>query len=104
VEYIELYLKFSVNKKKTSMGQEIRKAVSDLITSLTKNKEQTNLFDTLRAKAQDSERSLRMTTFDLLADKVSSEIEVQLKPKHKVIVSTDIFEKMQNEYKNKNIL
>ena len=104
IEYLELHLKFEINKKKAyKRVQPIRKALTDLIGTFTKDKEKINLFDTLKTTAQDTEKNLKMNVFDLLADKVSSEISVQLKPKHKVIVSVDMFEKMKEEYINKNI-
>ena len=103
VDYIEMHLKFSLNKKKTKKEQPIRNAIRDLIASLTEDKEKTNLFDTLRTTAQDGENHLKMHTFDLLADKVTSEISVQLRPKRKVIISESIFEKMNEEYINKRI-
>ncbi len=109
-EYIELYMKFKIKKKKRKQGgveqpidQPIKQTVLNFIKALSADKNKTNWFDSLEAKARDYEKNLKVSVFDLLADKITSEISVKRKPKQRVILSDDLFEKMKQEYVNKNL-
>jgi DNA-binding Lrp family transcriptional regulator len=94
-EYATLKLKFDYLKHQdTSDAQNI---VSDLIRKLISKKENTQLFNILTVRAEDIERNNILSTFDLLIDRVKTEIKVQKKEKYKTIVSEDIFQKMKSE-------
>lgn len=99
-EYIELKLSFSYKKMVT---QPVNSTLTNLLTRLISDKKKLSLFETLKVSAKDAENNYRMKLFDLLLDKVESELTVQRKPKHKVIVSSDIFEKMEEELRNKKL-
>ena len=108
-EYVEVNMRFKAKKKVKSQNveQPITQPIVEVFTKLRdaiiKDKNKTNLFDKLEAKARDYEKNLRVSLFDLLADKVTSEINVQKKPKQRVILSDDMFSKMKIEYINKNL-
>lgn len=100
-EYAVLKLKFDY--KKIQGEQKINKTVNNLISKLLEDRKRAFLFDTLRVRAQDEERNNQLQVFDLLIDKVESQIKVQRKPKYKTIVSEDIFEKMKDEMRKRRI-
>lgn len=60
-------------------------------------------FNKVEIKAENSEKNNVLEKFDLLIDKVTSIINVDRKPRHKIIESSDMFDKMKTELKNKRI-
>lgn len=94
-EQIELKLKFDYKKRVHT--KEMTNFAQKLIGKLIKKKEYTMLFNKLSVKAEDKENDNLLGVFDLLVDKVSSTIRVQREPKHRIIVSIDMFKKMSDE-------
>lgn len=94
-EYAEIKLKFDYKHKKNQTI--INSTIQNLLNSIISKKSNTELFDTLKIRAEDSERSNLLETFDLLVDKVKSEVVINRKQKYKTIVSDDMFEKMTFE-------
>ena len=56
----------------------------------------------LNHEAEDEELDNKLQIFDLILDKEQSKIRVEKKPQTRVIVSEDIFPKMQREIDKKN--
>lgn len=98
-EYALLTMKFDWRTKKER--SEIRKTVDNLINGLINKKEKASLFNTLKVKAEDSAKLNRLETFDLLIDKVRSEVKIEKRERYRTIVSLDIFNKMEVEMTKK---
>lgn len=94
-EYVELTLKF---KFKNIRGeQKIQKQMDSIMDKLIQDKEKLKYFDVFIVHAQDNIKNDYIQAFDLLIDKVYSEISVQKKKKYKTLVSADVIEKMKDE-------
>ena len=100
-DYIELKLRFSYKKRKTP--QKIQGSITNVLESLVEDKNKLLLFDTFKIRALDRSNNFSMALFDLLEEKVESEVSVQRKPKHKVVISVDMFELLKQELLNQNI-
>ncbi|MCZ2479254.1 hypothetical protein [Aquirufa nivalisilvae] len=100
-EYASLTLKFDYKTRVST--SEISTSIFKIIDTLTKDKSKIELFDLLSVKAENSEKNNLLETFNLLVDKVSSELNVEKKKRYRTIVSADIFEKMKIELLRKNI-
>jgi len=94
-EYAYLKLKFDYKSDKSQ--SQIKETVKNLINSLIKKKKDTVHFDTLLVKAQDSNKGYLLETFDLLVDRIKSEVTVEKKEKHRTVVTADIEDKMKSE-------
>lgn len=94
-EYATLILKFDYMQKAES--KEAESIIQELINKLSNKKENTLLFNILTVKAEDTEKNNLLGTFDLLIDRVKSQIKVERKEKYKTILSEDIFTKMKKE-------
>uniref|UniRef100_UPI00404A55F4 hypothetical protein n=1 Tax=Flavobacterium sp. TaxID=239 RepID=UPI00404A55F4 len=99
-EYATLILKFDYKQK--SETPLIKNSVFNLINYFKKNYNDKYLFNLLSLRAEDQEQNNHLENFDLLLEKVNSEIKVQRKPKFRTLVSIDMFEKMTNEIKRTN--
>ncbi|KEQ28748.1 hypothetical protein N180_18795 [Pedobacter antarcticus 4BY] len=100
-EYALLDLKFDYQKKKET--KKVNQSIFNTIRNLIKKPENSELFNTLSVKAEDENKNNRLEIFDLLVDKVKSNIKVQKQPRYRTIISADILEKMQAEIIRKNI-
>lgn len=100
-EHATLILKFDYKQRQST--NEINKTIFNLIGKLIKDKSKTDLFNQLTVRAEDEEKNNLLETFDLLIDKVKSEIYVEKKKRYRTIVSTDIFSKMKSEMIKKRI-
>ena len=100
-EYALLDMKFDYQKKKDT--KKVNQSVFNTIRNLIKKPENTELFNILSVKAEDENKNNRLEIFDLLVDKVKSNIKVQKQPRYRTIISADIFEKMQAEIIRKKI-
>ncbi|MDX9883170.1 MAG: hypothetical protein RBS73_14000 [Prolixibacteraceae bacterium] len=94
-EYVTLDFKYGYHELKGSM--KIRGKIMNIIDRLISDKTATNVFDTLKVKAEDEDHNNRIKEFDLLNIWVKSELKVEKKTKSRAIVSADIFQKMQDE-------
>lgn len=93
LEYIELKLKFDYKNISNAEAQNEIMRLVDLL----RNKKNLELFNTLSVKAQDYDKNNMLNTFDLLIDRVKSQINVIRKEKYRTIVSSDMFDKMYSE-------
>lgn len=100
-EYATLTLKFDYKQRPET--NEINKSIFNIVRKLIKDKDKTELFNTLSVKAEDRDKNELLETFDLLVDKVRSEISVEKKKRYRTVVSTDIFEKIKMELIKKKI-
>lgn len=96
-EYVTLQLKFDT-KKKSSLN--FKQKVLDIINIFQTKSETQDSFTMLRVKAEDEDRNNRLKEFDLLNIWVKSNFKVSKRPTSKVIVSSEMFEKMQAELSN----
>lgn len=94
-DYVTLILKFNYKSRPTTST--VNNTIFNLVKKFKKNKEKTDLFDHLIIKAEDSERNNKLEVFDLLMNKVKSDIHVERKIRSRVIISNDILIKMSNE-------
>lgn len=94
-DYASLTLNFDYKKKTAT--PEVNNAIFKLIQLLVKDQTKVNLFEKLRVIAEDADRNNKLQAFDLLVDKVKSNIRVEKKEKHRSIISTDMFTKMHSE-------
>lgn len=94
-EYITLLFSYDFHDLKGSMN--MRTKVMKIIEKFIGDKSTSNVFSTLKVKAEDEDRNNRIKEFDLLNIWVKSEVKVEKKLKSRAIVSADIFQKMQDE-------
>lgn len=100
-EYATLILKFDYKERKETNA--VNNSIFNLINKLIKNKENVELFNNLTVKAEDSQKNDKLEEFDLLIDKVKSELWVQKREKYRTLISTDIIGQMQNEIHKRRI-
>lgn len=100
-DYATLTLKFDYKQRQETA--EINQSILNLITNLVKDKTKVELFNHLSLRAEDGEKNDLLENFDLLIDKVKSEVSVEKKKRYKTIISTDMFAKMKLEMVNNNI-
>lgn len=101
-DYVTLFLKYDIQSR-----QETKKAnglLDRFVKSFTKDVTQRDFFNILKVRAQNEDNFDKLETFDLLIDKVYSEIRVEKKPNYKTIVSDDMFNKMGAELIKKKII
>jgi hypothetical protein len=99
-DYATIILKFDY-KQRTETPQ-IEQSVFNLINYFTKHNKGKYLFNKLSMRAEDEEQNNLLENFDLLIEKVNSEIKVERKPKYRTIISVDMFEKMTKEMNGKD--
>lgn len=100
-DFATVILKFDY--KQRTETNEVNKSVRNLVQSLISKKSNIDLFNKLEVRAEDSEKNNLLETFDLLMDKVKSELRVQKRPRYRAIISQDILGKMQNSIHTKRI-
>lgn len=100
-EYATLILKFDYKQRPST--KEINDSIFNIIRKLIKNKTSTEYFNVLTVRAEDSDKNNRLENFDLLVDKVKSEIWVEKKERYRTVVTADILEKMKSELIKKKI-
>lgn len=99
-EYATLRMKFDF--KQESENSAIKKSVFNLIKSFSSKPKAKNVFNKLSLKAEDGEKDNLLENFDLLLEKVNSEIKVEKKEKYRTLISVDMFQKMTKELNDKN--
>lgn len=88
---VELILRFDYrNKTSTTVIKDI---VKDMISKFKSDKNAMNDFNKFEIKAEDEDRNNKLEVFDLLVDKVRSDIVTKKKIKSRVIYSKDFYEK-----------
>lgn len=100
-DYATLILKFDYKEKEST--PEINKSIFNIVRKLIKDKSKTELFNHLSVKAEDIEKNNLLQNFDLLIDKIKSEIVVEKKKRYRTVVSIDIYEKMKIELIKKHV-
>ena len=101
-DYATLDLRFDYKHRPNT--EKVNKVITTLISKLTRNKKNLDYFNTLQIKSEDKDKDNLLEFFDLLVDRVKSEIYVQKVARYRTIVSIDIIEKMKNEMIVKNIV
>ncbi len=100
-EYATLVLKFDYRQRAET--QEMKKSLFNLIQGLLQDRSKSELFNHLSVRAEDSSKDDLIENFDLLIDKVKSEISVQKKQRYRTVVSEEMFDKMKTEIIRKRI-
>jgi hypothetical protein len=94
-EYATLVLKFDY--RLSAETQEMKRSLFNLIQGLLLDRSKSELFNHLSVRAEDSSKDNLLENFDLLIDKVKSEISVQKKQRYRTVVSEEMFDKMKLE-------
>jgi hypothetical protein len=100
-DYATLILKFDYKLRPET--KEMNKSISNVIGMLIKDRTKIELFNHLSVKAEDADKNNLLENFDLLVDKVKSEVSVEKKNRYRTVVSADIFQKMKSEIFKKHI-
>lgn len=101
-EYVTL--KYNVGKKQIEASSKLRDLILK-ITSYFDNNANSNLdFETLQIRAIDTENEMKMKDFDLLNIWIKTHIRVEKKPKSRVVLTTDIHEKMKSDLQKQLLL
>lgn len=99
-EFATLTLKFDY--RQTSEESAIKNSVFNVVRSFVKKPKNKSLFNKLSLRAEDGEKDNLLETFDLLLEKVHSEVRVEKKEKYRTLISTDMFQQMTKELNDKN--
>lgn len=99
-EYATLRLKFDYRQQ--SENSQIKKSVFNLIKNFSSKPKSKNIFNKLSLRAEDGEKDNLLENFDLLIEKVNSEIKVEKKEKYRTLISKDMFQQMTKELNGKN--
>lgn len=100
-EYVTL--KYNVGKKQIEASSKLRELILK-ITTYFGNHTNSNLdFETLQIRAIDTDNEMKMKDFDLLNIWIKSHIRVEKKPKSRVVLATDIHEKMKSDHQKQMI-
>lgn len=91
--YATYELKFDYRKQSTS---EIRAFISKATKLFKKKPQKMKFVDTFRFKAEDSEIRNKLAIFDLLADLLKREREVERKDTSKTIISSSMYEELHS--------
>lgn len=98
-EYLTIELKYNIHEAREnptiSKAVKAKTLVGKFIQHLLDNKKDINNFDTLEIVAENEERNNKLEAFDLLVDHLKDRVKVEKKAKSKVIVSVDMFDKME---------
>ncbi|QKG57024.1 hypothetical protein GKZ68_10525 [Hymenobacter sp. BRD128] len=81
-----------------------REVVDSIVRAFTRNPTKMDAFKVFRVKAEDRDKNGNLDEFDLLEDKIKSRIRVQKRPRSRVLISTDIFQKMVAELERKRLI
>jgi hypothetical protein len=94
-EYVTLQLNYDY--RQLSDTPKIKDKIFNIIDSVRRDKSLLNVFSSLKVKAEDEQTANRIKDFDLLNIWVKSRINVEKKEKSRVIISSDILLKMNQE-------
>lgn len=94
-DYATISLKFDY--KQRSETPLIQETVANIIDHFSTDYKDKYLFNRLYMRVEDEEKNNRLETFDLLIEKIHSNIKVQKKPKYRTLISEDMFQQMDNE-------
>lgn len=101
-EYVSL--KYNVGKKQIEASSKLRALILKITTYFSNNDNSNLDFDTLQIRAIDTENEMKMKDFDLLNIWIKSHILVEKKPKSRVVLTTDIHEKMKTDHQKQMLL
>jgi hypothetical protein len=92
---VEIMLNFDYRKKNDTPT--IRQLINNIVRRLLKDRSYASCFEVLETKAEDAFNSHRLEVFDLISDKLKSLVRVERKDKEKVVVSADMFLKLEEQ-------
>lgn len=97
-----LKLRFDLNKAKPDNS--IKASIEKLISKILQKRERADLFEELLVRAEDSDKADRLSTFDLLVDKIRSDVQWEHRPKSRVVLSSGAFESLAIELSKKRLI
>jgi hypothetical protein len=100
-EYATLIMKFDYTKNK--VREPINTTIDHLIDFISKDNKNAELFNKLSVRAEDREKDDLIEVFDLLIDKVRSDVKVQKRAKYRALISNDMFSRMKAEMIKKKV-
>lgn len=92
---VELILSFDYKTKTTTTS--IKDVVTSFIDRFIKNPQTTGDFEVFEIHAEDEDNNNRLEAFNLLIDKLKTDIIVQKRLKSRVVNSKDYYEKSEKE-------
>ena len=96
-DYATITLKFDY--KQRSETPLIQETVVNIIDHFSRDYKDKFLFNKLYMRAEDEDKNNKLETFDLLIEKIHSNIKVQKKPKYRTLIAEDMFQQMDTELK-----
>jgi hypothetical protein len=100
-EYGEINVKFSYDEVSRNSGT--FGMIKDVIGEFIKNPLRQKAFDKFIVDAEDIENQNRLHAFDLLLERVRSELKVERKEKSRIINSDNMFKLMNEEFKKLDV-
>jgi|GEM_PF-1939399 len=97
-----LHLRFELKDGKQT--NPIKDLVGRLVTKLIQNRKRSDFFEMLTVRAEDSDKADRLETFDLLIDKIKSDVTWECRPKSRVVLSDDAFGSLAIELSKKRLI
>lgn len=97
-------IKPKLDYRKRTATAKAREIIDTIVAAFTRNPLNMDAFEVFRVKAEDRDKNGNLDEFDLLEDKIRSRIKVQKRPRSRVLISTDVFEKMTAELTAKRLL
>ena len=97
-EYVTL--KYSIGRKQPEASSKLRALVLKITNYFSENKNSNTDFEKLQIRAIDIENEMKMRDFDLLNIWIKSNVRVEKKPKSRVVLTSDIHDKMKTDYDN----
>ncbi|PHK34707.1 hypothetical protein VF13_37850 [Nostoc linckia z16] len=98
---IQVELKFDYSRSNTK--EAIYKTLDTIVKAFTKNPQKTDLFLKLQVDAENTERDNKIQAFDLLMDKVRSELKATKDGKNRTLISNELLQNMIVEMKKLNL-
>ncbi|PSK91039.1 hypothetical protein [Taibaiella chishuiensis] len=93
-KYAELKLKFDYKKQAIPKAKDM---ISNVVKSIKSDLAARKAIDTLSVRAENPDKNFKMELYDLLVEKLKTEITVKRKARSRAIVSEDILPKMREE-------
>jgi hypothetical protein len=104
-DYVTLVLKYDLKTKNQNIPglKRAKELVSRIFRFLGRKKDAIDHFEQLDIRAEDSTRRGALNIFDLLSNRIKSNVRVERKIPAKTIISLDMFEKIKQSWQNLGI-
>jgi hypothetical protein len=92
---VEIILNYNLHKD--SETRTMTSLIKNFTSYLVQHRSFSEHFENLEVRAEDEDNHRRMELFDLLSDKLKSLVRVERRERAKVVISIDMFNKLQDE-------